>query len=88
MFWYACVCVSSGGCVAATPVPVQVHANARSTETTLGSRAHTTLKGHAGYNDLVPDQFEFEILPNFSSMLKVNMWSTMYPRYTITIHSD
>jgi hypothetical protein len=78
MFGYACVRVSSGGRVAVTPVPVQVHANARSTETTLGSRAHTTLKGHAGYNDLAPDQFEFEILPNFSSMLKVHDVSTIY----------
>jgi len=80
MFWYLCVRVGSGGRVAATPVPVQVHANARSTKTTLGSRApRTKLHGHAGYNDLVPDKHADEILPNFSIII-VNKWSAMYPR--------
>jgi len=35
MFGHACVIVYSGGHVAATPVPVQVHANTRTTEPTL-----------------------------------------------------
>jgi len=81
--------VGSGGRVAATPVPVQVHANARSHETTLGSRApRRKLHSHAGYNDLVPDQHGGEILPNFSSVLTFNKWSVMFPRCTTTFHSD
>jgi len=89
MFRYSCVCVGSGGRVAATHVPFQVHANARGTETTLGSRApRTTLHGHAGYNDLVLDQHAGEILPNLSSIITVNKWSAMYPGCTTTFHSD
>jgi len=86
---YLCVRVGSGGRVAANPVPVQVHANARSHETTLGSRApRRKLHGHAGYNDLVPDQHSGKILPNFSSILIDNKWSVMYPRCTTTFYSD
>jgi len=89
MFRYACVRVGSGGRVAPTPVPFQVQASARSTETTLGSRApRTTLHGLAGYNALAPDQHECEILPNFSGIIKFNRWSAMYPRCTMTFHSD
>jgi len=78
-----------GGRVAATLVPVQVHANARSHETMLGSRApRRKLHSHAGYNDLVPDQHGGKILPNFSSILIVNKWSVMFPRNTTTFHSD
>jgi len=54
--WYLCVGVGSGGRVAATPVPFQVHVNARSLHVSLGSRApRRKLHSHAGYNDLVPD---------------------------------
>jgi len=88
MFRYTCVRVGSGGNVAATPVALQVHANTRSTEATLGSRDRTQLHCHAGHNDLVPDQCKCEILPNFSSIVTVNKWSTMYPRYTISFHHD
>jgi len=68
MFQHACVRVGSGGRVTATRVPVQVHANARSTGTTLRNQARTTLHGHAR----VPDQHHCEILPNFSSIIEVN----------------
>jgi len=44
--------------------------------------------GHAGYNDLVPDQHGGKILLNFSSIIIVNKWSVMYPRCTMTFHSD
>jgi len=54
------VCI--GGRVAATPVPVQVHANARSTEPTLGSQGSKTILGFTGHNsDLVPHQDKSEI---------------------------
>jgi len=66
-----------------TPVPVQVHANARSHETILGSRAlRRKLHSHAGYNDLVPDGHCGKILPNFISILIVNKWSLMIPHCT------
>ena len=88
-----CLCerVGSGGRVPATPVPIQVHANARSHETTPGSRQpRRKLHSHAGNrgNDLVPDQHGGKILPNFSSILIVNKWSVMYPRCTRLFHSD
>jgi len=61
--------VGSRGRVAATPVPVQVHANARSHETTLGSQApRKKLHSHARYNDLVPDHHGGKILPNFATI--------------------
>jgi len=81
--------VGSGGRVAATPVPIQVHANARSHHASLRSRApRRKLHGHARYNDLVPDQHGGKILPNFSSILIVNKWSVMFPRCTTIFHSD
>jgi len=81
--------VGSGGRVAATPVPVQVNANARSHHTSLGSRVpRRKLHSHAGYNDLVPDQHDGKILPCFSIILLVNKWSVMFPRCTSTFHSD
>jgi len=81
--------VGSGGSVAAIPAPVQVHANARGHETTLGSRApRRKLRSHAGYNDVVPDQHGGKILPNFSSIQIVNKWSVMFPQCTTTFHSD
>jgi len=84
-----CVRVGSGGRVPATPVPIQVHANVRSHETTLGSRqSRRKLHSHAGNNDLVPDQHGGKILPNFSSVLIVNKWSVMFSRCTTTFHSD
>jgi len=49
----------------ATPVPVQKHANARSTEPTLRRPGGTTLQGLAGRNDLVPHQYKCEIFPKF-----------------------
>ena len=84
-----CVRVGSGGRVSATPVPIQVHANARSHETTLGSRQpRRKLHSHARNNDLVPDQHGGKILPNFSSVLIVNKWSVMFLRCTMTFCSD
>jgi len=81
--------VGSGGRVAATPVPVQVHVNARNHETMLGSRApRRKVHSRAGYNDLVPDQHGGKISPNFSSILIVNKWSVMFPRCVTTFHSD
>jgi len=89
MLRYLCVRVGSGGRVAATPVPVQIHANARSRETTLGSRVpRRKLHSPAGYNDLVPDRHGGKILPNFNSVVIVNKWSVMFPRCTTTFHSD
>ena len=87
--WYLCVRVGSGARVAATPVPVQVNANARSHHASLGSRApRIKFHSHAGYNDLVPDQHGGQILPSFSIILIVNKWSVMFPRCTTTFHSD
>ena len=81
--------MGSGGRVAATPVPVQVHANAVSHHTSLGSREpRRKIHSHPGYNDLVPDQHGGKILPNFSSILTVNKSSVMFPRCTTTFHSD
>ena len=84
-----CVHVCSGGRVSATPVPNQVHANARSHETTPGSRQpRRKFHNHTGNNDLVPDQHGGKIWPNFSSVLIVNKWSVLLSRCTTTFHSD
>ena len=86
---YLCVRVGSGGRVAATLVPVQVHANAWSHHTSLGSREpRRKIHSHPGYNDLVPDQHGGTILPSFSIILIVNKWSVMFLRCTTTFHSD
>jgi len=84
-----CVHVGSGGRVPATPVPIQVHANARSHQTTPGSRQpRRKFHNHAGNNDLVPDQHGGKIWPNFSSVLIVNKWSVLLSQWTTTLHSD
>jgi len=86
---YLCVRVGSGGRAAAIPVPVQVHANARSHHASLGSRApRRKLHSHVGYSDLVPDQHGGKILPSFSIILIVKKWSVMFSRCTTTFHSD
>ena len=84
MLGYACVSVCSGGRVAATPVPVQVRANAWTTEQTLSSQGCKTLQGFTGQNDLVPHQCKREWwdfwIANFSSRIKVKLLSTIYVR--------
>jgi len=81
--------VCSGGRVPATPVPIQVHANARGHETTPGSRQpRRRFHNHAGNNDLVPDQHGGKIWPNSSSVLIVNKWSVLLSQCTTTFHSD
>ena len=83
--------MGNGNRVAATPVPVQVRAKARSHHTSLrlGSRVpRRKLHSHEGYNDLVPDEHGGKILPSFSIILIVNKWSVMFPRCTSTLYSD
>ena len=60
MFGHACVRVCSGGRVAAIPVPVQLHANARTTEPTLRRQGLQRLQRFAGHNDVVPHELKRE----------------------------